>query len=188
MAVLLLSGAGGYAAWRVWQSAKTDLVRQEQTVRGLKSELAQRRQDLAVMAELGPRFRRLRRRAGWEVDRIDWIEVNDALASELSLPALVYAVAPRQIVAEEDGLVLWRSGIELQLGLVHGEQMLDWWRALEAAGLGYFSLEQCRIERGGKVPVPGRANLKGKCQLDWYGWRPVEDDDDAAAGTAAALE
>ncbi len=180
---IALAAAGGGAAW-LWLalSAEEQALRQLQNqVQARKAEIAERREALAILAEEGPRFRR-RWPQGWQASRLDWVAAIADVQS-LGVPQLRYTIQPRRTVWNQEGIQLWRSQIELDIGLVHEMGLLRFWQALQTRGLGDFSLESCRLARAGDEPAPGRPNLTARCRLDWYGFAR---DDPSTVGDADA--
>ncbi len=177
--VTALCGAAAlvYLGWFRLQAAGAAVQRIEAQVRDLKARMAERRSARDIVAESGARFRRWWRRGGWGATRLDWVAAAPRLAAAAGVPELDYTLGPRQTVWNQENLRLWRSEIELRLGLVHEGGLLALWRGLERAELGYFSLESCRIQRAGERPVPGGVNLTARCRLYWYGFAHEDHDD-----------
>jgi len=189
IAALLVSAGAGYLGWSRLQTAGAMVKRLQAQVRALEAQVAERRSARDIVAEDGARFRRLWRRGGWGATRLDWVAAAPRLAAAAGVPELDYTLGPRRTVWNQENLRLWRSEIELRLGLVHEGGLLALGRGLERAGLGYFSLESCRIRRAGDRPAPGRVNLTARCRLYWYGFahEDHDGDDDGAVDDGPAV-
>ncbi len=188
IAVLLGAAVSAYLGWARLQAADARVERLRAQVQDLEARVAERRSARDIVAEYGPRFRRLWRRGGWAATRLDWAAVVPRLAAAAGVPELDYTLGPRQTVWNQENLQLWRSEIELRLGLVHEGGLLVLWNGLARTELGYFSLESCRIQRAGERPVPGGVNLTARCRLYWYGFAHEDDDgDDGPAGDGPAV-
>ncbi len=178
VAALLVSAGAGYLGWSRLQAVDARVDRLRAQIQDLEARVAERRSARDIVAEDGPRFRRLWRRGGWGATRLDWVAAAPRLAAAAGVPELDYTLGPRRTVWNQENLRLWRSEIELRMGLVHEGGLLALWNGLARTELGYFSLESCRIQRAGERPVPGGVNLTARCRLYWYGFAHEDDDGD----------
>lgn len=129
-----------------------------------------------IIREYYPRFQELER-AGLigEEKRLDWTETLRQVSAELKLPSLSYAIAPRDIYQppvdiQVAGYQPFASSMRLSAGLVHAEDLLRLFEALERRARGLFNVEGCTLTRtataGGESPE--RANVNADCDLKWF--------------------
>jgi len=168
-AIWLLSLAGLGAAYQYLQQRENAFQTLQNSNATLQARLDQGREAEEIVARLGEVFVEGFRQGWWRPqNRIAWLETARTSAERLGLPRIGYRLRPQEI---DDNLGDWnlvRTDIDLDMGLVHEGQLLAFWRAINGGGLGFFSLEACRIERGADQPVPGQPNLTAQCKMSWY--------------------
>ncbi len=129
-----------------------------------------------------PRFRALEAQGiiGPET-RLDWVEVLRAASRRLALPELRYALGtqerlPADFPAKADAFGVYRSLMELDLGLLHEDDLLRLLDRMERESRGLFSVSSCRIRRTGAhfVPLPAAVNLRAACVLEWFSLRNAD--------------
>lgn len=106
--------------------------------------------------------------------RLDWVQDARNAGSALGLPYLRYTTSPQQVY-EMPWLIpgvsapVTVSMMELQLGLVHEEDLLRFFARLHESP-GMFHVQSCALERLGQdvAPTADKANVTGTCQLAWF--------------------
>lgn len=111
-----------------------------------------------------------------EERRLNWTEALRDADAVFKLPSLTYSVStqePYQDQAEfplvEGAYKLYASEMNLQMGLLHGEDFFRVLGKLEEDADGLFSVDSCRIER--RRDTPGgweETHLASECRLRWY--------------------
>ena len=137
-----------------------------------------------LIEELLPRFRAFEAEGiiGPEA-RLDWVEALRAASHRLGLPELRYALsAPGTSACESCCRGLWIRSLPLPhgapLGLLHEEDLIRLFVVMERESPGLFSVSGCQVRRAGthSVHLPGAANLRATCTLEWFTLRPLGKD------------
>ena len=135
-----------------------------------------------LIEELLPRFRALQAKGiiGHEA-RLDWIETLRAASRRLGLPELRYSIRTQERLqtdfpVETTALGVYRSLMELHLGLLHEEDLLGLFALMDREARGLYSVSSCRVRRAGAqlVYLPAAVNLQAMCVLDWFSLREPE--------------
>lgn len=167
-AAILMASVGFYGGYRYLSVRRAEVATLTNEVRVLQSQVSLQDEAREILDQLRGPFAAAFERGWWQPqNRLDWLESADRFAKELGLPLLRYQLSPQQNDNQANGLNLLRTAIQLELGLVHEGQLLDFWRLMENAKLGLLSLESCRFWRSQASPVPGQANLQASCKMDW---------------------
>jgi hypothetical protein len=103
--------------------------------------------------------------------RLDWIEGLEKLRQEGSVLDFKYTISPQQAYTPNPPLdagnfQLSRSGMTLQIDLLHEEQLLHFFSNLHDQIDGWFMLDGCTISRTGAVDE--LAPLKAECTGGWF--------------------
>lgn len=103
--------------------------------------------------------------------RLDWIEGLEKLRQEGSVLDFKYNISPQQGYTPNPPLdagnfQLSRSGMTLQIDLLHEEQLLHFFSNLHDQINGWFMLDGCSISRTGAVDE--LAPLKAECTGGWF--------------------
>ena len=171
---LTLLALGASVWFRADYALRSDQPRQQldaldQQRLELASRLQARAQFAARFAELGA--------AGivGEEQRLQWAQVLRDSATVLRLPYLRYSAAPQRpfdapYLAPGVAAPVMATDMELQVGLVHEEDLLRLISRLRHEAPGLLSVTGCTLERPGGAlpPQPDKANITGTCQLRWF--------------------
>lgn len=103
--------------------------------------------------------------------RLDWIEGLEKLRQQGSVLDFKYTISPQQGYKPNPPLdagnfQLSRSGMTLQIDLLHEEQLLHFFSSLHDQINGWFMLDSCSISRTGTVDE--LAPLKAECTGGWF--------------------
>ena len=132
-----------------------------------------------LIEDLLPRFRAFEAEGviGPEA-RLDWVETLRAASRRLGLPELRYALGaqerlPVDLDAEGAGFGVYRSLMDLHLGLLHEEDLIRLFEVMERESPGLFSVTSCRVRRAGAhfAHLPAAVNLRAVCTLEWFSLR-----------------
>ena len=105
--------------------------------------------------------------------RLDWIEAIEKIRSQQNVFSVKYNLGPQKTLGTtaaptSGGFNLNLSGMTLDLGLLHEEQLLDFLDALRAEAKGMYLLERCNLTRiGSAQEIKYAPNLRAECSLGW---------------------
>ena len=110
-----------------------------------------------------------------EERRLSWIESLEATNEVLRLPLLTYALNPQEKFERpgfkaERGVEVNSSPMELQMGLLHEEDLFALLEGLRQSISNLFTVDSCSISRPSPVDASldtKRANLTGNCTIRW---------------------
>ncbi len=109
-------------------------------------------------------------------NRLDWIEGLEKLRQQHRVIDFKYSIAPQKSLVPSPALDtgnfdLSLSGVNLQLELLHEEQLIEFLEALRTDLKGWFIIEQCALERatsaGADPNLKLGAQLKATCAGGW---------------------
>ncbi len=134
------------------------------------ADLDQRRMQYEEAMELyqvlTPRYQQAEGKGWWRLqDRLAWMETVVPMGHAVGLVKMRYTLSPSRQMWREGDFGVRSVAVDLEMGLVHGKQLLDLSNALER--LGPFSWESCKIERQPGPSRPGARNLGAICRLEW---------------------
>jgi hypothetical protein len=173
LAAILLAATWHYsAAWLAERGSDFRRARAELTQAADRYRSAS--DDQAVYQEYAARFLDMRER-GWvgAERRLEWIETLQRINADLRLPRLAYEIG-EQVPGEGYGrggdLDLRRTPMSLELGLLHGGDVLTLLQRLEQEGKGLMTATRCELSRAQqRVRLDaGASNIRAQCGLDWY--------------------
>lgn len=103
--------------------------------------------------------------------RLDWLEGLEKLRQQNIVLDFKYTIAPQQAYApkpplEAGNFNLNRSGMSLQIDLLHEEQLLQLFRKMKQQLSGWFMLDGCSITR--TDPADELAPLHAECTGGWF--------------------
>jgi len=162
------------------RQAQRDRLARE--VASLEQERIRIEEAVHLHERFAPVYEQARRQGWWQPqDRLAWVEAMETVFRKVGMAGFNYTLSPTRQLLQAGDFGLRSVGIDLEMALLHGAQLLSFAHALE--NLGPFSWERCDIERGQGRPEPGKGNLQGVCRLEWFSILPQEtpeDDWDAA--------
>lgn len=107
--------------------------------------------------------------------RLSWIESLETTNSVLRLPTLTYNLQPQEEFERpgfkvKRGIEVLSSPMELQMGLLHEEDLFALLEGLRLSIKNLFTVDRCSIERGSAIgtALSSRSpNLKTTCLIRW---------------------
>ncbi len=106
--------------------------------------------------------------------RLDWVETLGAVARNIKLPSLRYDINAQATHEPEFPIPSGRfqvfvSEMNLQIGLLHENDLLNLFEQISAQAKGHFSVNRCEMRRKqeGMVQAPTHENLNAVCALEW---------------------
>lgn len=106
--------------------------------------------------------------------RLNWIESLREASQRMKLPDLSYAIETQasyvaEFPLETDVYQLYASNMNLDVGLLHGEDLVALLRDLDARAKGLYSVSRCHLVRRRDTPgSPKEVHLQSTCQLRWF--------------------
>lgn len=103
--------------------------------------------------------------------RLDWLEELEKLRQQGTVLDFKYTIAPQQSYAPSPALdagnfQLSRSGMTMQIDLLHEEQLLHLFANMQRQMKGWFMLDGCTLSRTGAADE--LAPLKAECTGGWF--------------------
>ncbi|HEC15711.1 MAG TPA: hypothetical protein ENI99_03930 [Sedimenticola sp.] len=190
LAVASLVSLGSLAASYIYAGRIEDAFASETAQRNaLRAKLrAVRDDELLVEKYLTPYLRLEQDGMIGEEQRLVWVDALQAVSDMLKLPSMHYRIAVQKpfaapYTAAADSLRVNASRMELNVGLLHEEDLLRLFGELGRRVPDTFHIDNCTLRRTGDrfVYVPKRANLAAACQLLWFSLQP-------SAGTREVME
>jgi hypothetical protein len=106
--------------------------------------------------------------------RLNWIESLRQAGEKIKLPSMSYSISSQQEYIPEysvnySGYTLYRSGMELNLGLLHEGDLFKLIDYIDRIADGIYSLSNCTFSMNGKDILydKDRANVSVSCSLYW---------------------
>ena len=155
------------------QQAQQKLIQAQSLLDDARKQFASAQSDLANMADYKQEYDALvvQRIIGKE-QRLDWIEGLEKLRAQKLVPGFKYTISPQKPYTpnppqSSGNFALNISPMTLQIELLHEEQLLRFFNAMEAQLQGWFILDHCSLSRN--VPsTPGAAMLAADCAGGWF--------------------
>lgn len=166
----------GTSHW-FWREADREYREHFQRFRAASERYLAIDEDERIITEQYPRFRELMAEGIIGVERrLDWVETLRQADATLGLPGLEYRIAAQQAVEPEFPLDTGRfelraSDMELELGLLHEEDLARLLDFIVSRGHGLPSVEECELRRESETvsasSVADGAKLRAHCRLRW---------------------
>ena len=163
------------ASYQFWESTDKSLKGVERQLRTAREKFRTIDEEEAMIATYYPQFQELERQGiiGPE-RRLDWIENLSQADENLKLPKLAYSIDTQEPFTAEFPLAggayeLYASKMDLQLGLLHGQDLFNLLSWLDDDAQGLYSVAACNLVRSRDDPgSPRQAHLTSNCELRWY--------------------
>ncbi len=163
------------ASHQFWESTDKSLKGVERQLRAARDKFRTIDEQEAMIATYYPQFQELERQGivGQE-RRLDWIENLSQADENLKLPKLAYSIDTQEPFTAEFPLArgayeLYASKMDLQLGLLHGQDLFSLLSWLDDDAQGLYSVGACDLVRTLDDPgSPRRTHVTSNCELLWY--------------------
>lgn len=175
--LLAVAGAGALFSYgsNFERQAQQQLIREQGLLTEARNQLANAQSDLANMADYQQEYNALvvQKVIGKE-QRLDWIEGLEKLRAQKLVPGFKYTIAPQKPYAPNPpqnggNFALNISPMTLQIDLLHVEQLLRFFKAMNTQLQGWFIIEHCSLSRNEtSAPGPGGAMLVADCAGGWF--------------------
>ena len=131
-------------------------------------------QEEKVLRENYPEFVKLYNKGiiGQE-KRLNWIESLRQAGEIINLPSLSYSIESQEEHVPEytvnySGYSLYRSSMELSLGLLHEGDLFKLIDYINKNADGVYTISECRLRKNGNIQYEkDRANVTASCVLYW---------------------
>jgi hypothetical protein len=176
VAVVLAVCAGGvYYSNALLKRSRTDLTAAQGQLNEARKRVQQSGDERdMISAYVGPYTALVERGVVGEEQRLNWVDALREANNQAKLFGVEYEVLAQQPYAfatevQAEGLPVQQSIMKLKLGLLYEDDLLTFFRALQAQGAGAFAVNQCMIERVSREATrPANApTLRAECELAW---------------------
>ena len=175
--VVALAVAGGLvgASYHFWESRDTAFKRADALRRAAEEEYRKLDELEQMVVTYYPIFQSLERDGIiGEERRLKWTETLKSADETLKLPSLTYSIDTQdrhkaEFPLAEGAYKLFSSEMNLQMGLLHGDDLFRLLAKLDEEADGLFSVDYCSLSRQRDEPGNWQeAHLTSSCRLYWY--------------------
>ena len=169
--VAILSGS-----YYFWGAMSKEFDRQHRQLQGVRRKYHTVDEEERIIETFLPRYQALEQEGiiGREY-RLDWIEKLRDASKALKLPSLVYDIETQEafeptIPVQDGKFKVFVSRMNLQLGLLHEEDLLRLLQNLDKNVAGLYSVSRCSVSRTRLEfqKSPTEQNLTANCTLNWF--------------------
>jgi hypothetical protein len=163
------------ASYRFWETNDLTFRRADVERRAAEEEYRKLDELEQMVATYYPIFQDLERDGViGEERRLKWTEALKDADGNLKLPNLTYSIDTQdrhktEFPLPKGAYKLYSSEMNLDLGLLHGEDLFRLFNRLDEDADGLFSVDACSLSR--QMDSPGdwqRPHLRTTCRLYWY--------------------
>ncbi len=163
------------ASYQFWESTDKSLKGVETQLRAAREKFRTVDEQEAMIATYYPQFQELERQGiiGRE-RRLDWIENLSQADENLKLPKLAYSIDTQEPFSADFPLAggayeVYASKMNLNLGLLHGQDLFNLLSWLDDGAQGLYSVDTCNLVRQLDDPgSPRKIHLTSNCELRWF--------------------
>lgn len=181
---VVLSAAALTASYYFWSNMDEGYERENAKLLGIRGRYQTVDEEEGIIETYLPRYEALEARGiiGRE-RRLDWIESLRAVSRQLKVPSLRYAISSQEAYAPEfpvhsGAFHVYASEMDLDLGLLHEEDLPRLLAGLDERALGLYSVDSCELRRVNDPfgAEPTEPNVSARCKLRWTTVRPSDSD------------
>jgi hypothetical protein len=172
---LAVAGVLVAASYSFWETNDTTFKRADRDRRAAETEYRKLDELEQMVATYYPIFQDLERDGIiGEERRLKWTEALKDADGNLKLPSLTYSIDTQdryktEFPLPEGAYKLYASEMNLDLGLLHGEDLFRLLDRLDEDADGLFSVDYCSLSRQKESPGNWQSpHLKTTCRLHWY--------------------
>ena len=187
--LILVIGLAAGIIYQLDQSltrAKRSLAQQQSQLREARTRLQKSGDEKQLIVRHLGSYQSLER-LGFvgEEQRLNWLEGSRQSNQQAQLYGIQYNIGAQQTypyAGELDAgqLGVHQSVMRLNFQLLHEADLLRFFRALATQQAGFFSVDQCsmeRLESSNGVRVNLQANLRAECDIAWITLKPLSAGD-----------
>jgi hypothetical protein len=173
--VLLLSAGGVYYTDRLLKQSRVALTAAQGQLADARKRVQQSGEERDMIgAYVGPYSALVQRGIVGEERRLSWVDALRAANNQAKLYGIEYEVSAQQPyplsgVVQATGLPVQQSLMKVKFGILYEDDLLAFFRALQAQDVGAFSVNQCVLRPLARDAVkPANApTLQAECELAW---------------------
>ena len=177
LVAVIAAGIGGiYYLDQNLAAAKRDLAQQTTQMRDARTKLQRSGDEKNIIVRFLPDYQKLEKLGfAGEEQRLNWVEGLRLANQEAQLFGITYQIGAQQPYPYASDLnpgqlLMHQSAMKISYSLLHEGDLMTLLRTLGKQGAGFFSVNQCQIERSGAgatVNVRYQPNLRAECELTW---------------------
>jgi hypothetical protein len=175
LGVLALCAGGLYYTNQLVKRARNDLSAAEGQLAEARKRVQQSGEERDMIGRyVQPYTTLVERGVVGEEQRLSWVDALREANNQTKLYGVEYEVGAQQPYAfttevQAAGLPVQQSLMKLRFGILYEDDLLAFFRALQAQSVGSFSINQCVLKRVSREP--GRPSntptLQAECELAW---------------------
>jgi hypothetical protein len=173
--VLAVCAAGVYYTNRMLTQSRAALTSAQSQLSEARKRVQQSGEERDMIATyVGPYIALAERGVVGEEQRLSWVDALRAANNQAQLYGVEYEVGAQQPYAfagdvQASGIPVQQSLMKLRFGILYEDDLLTFFRALQAQNVGSFSVNQCVLERlSREVSRPSNApTLRAECEVAW---------------------
>ena len=176
LAAVIAAGAGTiYYLDQSLTAARRDLAQKTTQMREARTRLQRSGDEKNIIVRYLPNYQKLES-LGFvgEEQRLNWVEGLRLSNQEAQLFGINYQIGAQQPYAyaselNPGQLALHQSSMKIGFSMLHEGDLMRLLATLGRQGAGFFSVNQCQIDRagGGAVTTRYQPNLRAECELSW---------------------
>ncbi len=183
LAVMLLALAGGYLltsqSLEHYRTAQQQLQGQEHIHRQARDKLQRSGSEKSTIEQFLPAYQSLQQQGmiGAE-QRINWVDALRSVNRSLKLYGINYQIDAQKPFQGGGGMPgtfrVYQSDMLLHFGLLHENDLLNFFEQLRQTHVGLFQIEQCTLQRipANNINFGMQPNLEADCTLRWLTLQP----------------
>ena len=170
MIAVILSVAGWVGSWQYQKIVDEEKSAAERSLSAARAQLANARAQRQYFAENQSTYAELANKGLFsEEKRLDWIETIQRLRDRHRIFNIDYTLSAQEPMAPgAANVAAYATKVDLQFGLLHEQDLLDFFADFRNEVPGIFVLNSCALKREGqKVAMATESNLSADCSLQW---------------------
>lgn len=172
LAFCLMCGAAAvFLTERNLDAARQRTDQHERQLRDARLRLQKSGEEKAVILRYLPEYQALQDQGFIGAERrINWLDSLRMADSRAGLYGIEYQIGAQQPYmnqTETSSLPFQQSLMKVKFRLLHEEDLMRFFRALNDQRVGTFALNECAVERMEGDTAPGRPSLRAECELAW---------------------
>ena len=163
---------------RAYESRESE----KQAMRIWKNKIVTAKESNEMMNTYEGRYKKLLKNniVGKE-NRLNWLETIQATTNARGTSLVKYNVDSQVPVEDKtnqhqaQGLKVYRSGMTIDMKMLHEGDLFAMLNALEDKAQGLFTVEKCNIESAFNPLNNGSENMHANCELGWYTFKSTKN-------------
>jgi len=180
--ILIMSSFAFYLGGLQYKNIKNDVFNQSKNaLSSSHSALNRKSKEIALVDDYLVAFKALKDNAFiGEERRLSWVESIKATNKEIKLPIFNYSIQAqtdfvRKGLKQSKRVKAYASQMDLDLGLLHEEDVFKVFKLLDDNIQSYFIVDACDISKGQNTELKiDKENLKAHCIVNWVHLKVAE--------------